>query len=209
MQFKTTTKLFQNKYQYKVVLVCSGAQHFRSGDFADILDRLKKIDLDLNKARSTSRVNIKTVEELEYAVKLAQILDKFTDIDIRVESPWISIYTNNRKDLDAVIKLDKEKIKYISEPPKNSNLNSDSIIMPKMNYDYRVTLGKTTQEHTAFLEWAENSTKCKLTKSCIRDLTKSRSWGGTHFYISGDNNLLFAKVHLGGSISKIERIVKN
>jgi capsular polysaccharide biosynthesis protein len=50
--------------------------------------------------------------------------------------------------------------------------------------------------------------KCKLTKSCIRELEKQRSWGGSHFYITGNNNLLLAKMHLGGSISKIERIIK-
>jgi hypothetical protein len=39
-------------------------------------------------------------------------------------------------------------------------------------------------------------------------LGKSRSWGGTHFYITGDNNLLMAKMHLAGAISKVERIIK-
>jgi hypothetical protein len=80
--------------------------------------------------------------------------------------------------------------------------------MPKMNYDYRVTLGKTTQEYQSFIEWAETSKKIKLTKSCKKDLQRLRTWGGTHFYISGENNLLLAKMHLSGAIAKIERIVK-
>jgi hypothetical protein len=105
-------------------------------------------------------------------------------------------------------KLDSTNVKYICVPPKNSSLTNNTVIMPKMNFDYRVTLGKTMQENTAFITWASTNKKCKLTKSCIRDLGKTRSWGGTHFYITGDNNLLMAKMHLGGSISKVERIIK-
>ena len=78
-----------------------------------------------------------------------------------------------------------------------------------MAYEFRVTMGKTVQPNIAFIEWADTNKKCKLTKSCIRDLEKQRSWGGTHFYITGDNNLLMAKMHLGGAIAKIERIVKS
>lgn len=132
-----------------------------------------------------------------------------SDIDIRVESPWLSIYSNNLADINTLAKIDNTHVKYISKPPDNTILDSGTVIMPKMNYDFRITLGKTTQEHSAFIQWAESNKKLRLTKSCIRDLEKPRSWGGTHFYVTGDNNLLMAKMHLGGSISKVERIVKN
>jgi hypothetical protein len=81
--------------------------------------------------------------------------------------------------------------------------------MTNTDFDYKVTLGKTAQENTSFIEWASANKKVKLTKSCTRDLKKTRSWGGTHFFISGDNNLLLAKMHLGGSISKVEKIIKS
>jgi hypothetical protein len=80
--------------------------------------------------------------------------------------------------------------------------------MSKVNFDYKVTLGKTNQECSAFVQWAENNAKLKLTKSCKTELSKNKSWGGTFFYITGDNNLLMAKMHLGGSINKVERIIK-
>jgi hypothetical protein len=69
-------------------------------------------------------------------------------------------------------------------------------------------MGSTKQEYSTFVEWAEKHPKIKLTKSCIRDLNKNRSWGGTHFYVTGDNNLLMAKMHLGGTISKVQRIIR-
>lgn len=206
---KTTTKLFRGVYQYKVVLLCAGASLFRSGDFESTLTQLKKITLaEKDSSSYYRRVSIKTKDDLDYAFKLQESLSKMSDIDLRVESPWVSIYTNTKSYVDDLIQLDESKVKYISVPPTNTTLDVGVIIMPKTDYDYRVTLGKTSTEHSTFVTWAEASTKIKLTKSCKKDLLKNRTWGGTHFYISGENNLLMAKMHLGGSISKIERIVK-
>jgi hypothetical protein len=150
----------------------------------------------------------KNKDDTGYGIKLATELMDESDIDVRVESPWISIYTNNKSLIKKLTKINPDHVKYVCEPETGTNLQEGTIIMPKMNYDYRVTLGKTVQEHSAFIAWADTNKKCKLTKSCIRELQRSRSWGGTHFYITGDNNLLMAKMHLGGSISKVERIVK-
>ena len=215
MQYKTTKKLFRGIYQYKIVLACAGASVFRSGDMEYALNELKKItitDTGTNKAGApyyaSWRAGIKTQDELDYAFKLQIMLSKLTDIDVRVETPWVSVYTNSLKDVDKIAKVDDTKVKYICVPPPNTNLATNTIIMPKMDYEYRITLGKTTQEHSSFIQWAEASSKLKLTKSCVRDHSKNRSWGGTHFYLSGDNNLLMARMHLGGSIAKIERIIK-
>jgi hypothetical protein len=208
MLFKTTTKLFKGTYQYKIVLICPGAGWFR-GDMSDALEQLKKVNLgNNNKVNSWRNVHIKTQEELDYAFKLQSALSKMSDIDIRVESPWISIYTNSKKQITTLINLDKDQVKYVSAPPSNTTLSSDTIIMPKMNYDFRITLGKTTHEHSTFISWAESNSKIKLTKSAKKDLLKDRTWGGKHLYVTGDNNLLIVKMQLGDSIAKIERIVK-
>jgi len=210
MLVKTTRRLFRGIYQYKIVLVCSGASLFRNGNIEDVLEQLKTAELVDNKKYNPYKINsIKTQTDLVYAIELASMLSNRTDIDIRVESPWVSIYTNDKKLINNLAKIDKTCVKYISEPSANGTLASGTVVMPKMNYDYRITLGKTNQPNHSFIEWAEKSAKCKLTKSCIRDLQKPRSWGGTHLYVTGDNNLLMIKMHLGGNISKIERIVKN
>lgn len=203
MEYKTTRKLFRNLYQYKIVLVCSGASLFRSGDLDSALDLLTSTKLGKN------RTHIKTSEDLDYALAIHSKLSNMSDMEIRVESPWLTVYSNSKSDIHALVKIDKNKVKYVCEPAKDTNLAPNTILMPKMKYDYRITLGKTSQPNPAFIDWASTSKKCKLTKSCIRDLGKPRSWGGTHFYITGDNNLLLAKMHLGGSIAKIERIINN
>ena len=195
MLYKTTRRLFRGIYQYKIVLVCSAASLFRSSAMTDVLIKLK------------TKTN-KNQTDIEYGIKVANELLNKQDLDVRVESPWISIYANDRKLINRLAKIDESHVKYISEPGPGTNLVEGTVVMPKMNYDFRVTLGKTSQPNHSFIEWAEKSAKCKLTKSCIRDLQKLRSWGGTHFYITGDNNLLMAKMHLGGSIAKVERILK-
>jgi hypothetical protein len=213
MLYKTTTRLFKSKYQYKLVITCAGASWFRGGDMDTALDHLKKINLNSSNAATMTwggrrPSGIKTQEDLDYAFKLQKQLKKLKDIDVRVETPWISVYSNSESDINSIIKIDEERIKYVCVPPDKTQLDSNTIIMPKINYEFRVTMGKTTQEHSAFVSWAEKNPKVKLTKSCAKELSRDRSWGGTFFYITGENNLLMAKMHLGSSINKIERIIK-
>lgn len=199
---RLTTKLFRGIYRYKIVLVCAGSSYFRNKELHAVLDSLNNADVSTH--RSTP---IKSIEDKNYAIKLALELSNMTDFELRVESPWLSVYSNNKKAIDKLINLNPDKVKYICEPT-SKNLSADTVIMPKVNYEFRVTLGKTIQEHSSFIDWAEQNKKLKLTNSCKRELARSRSWGGTHFYVTGNNNLLLAKMHLGGSISKVERIIK-
>jgi hypothetical protein len=208
MLYKTTTQLFKGMYQYKVVLICASAGWFRGNDFDTALDRLKKVNLESPNTNYLGGRHIKTQDQLDYAFKLQNQLSLLKDIEVRVEDPWISVYTNNVDNITSLVNLDIDNVKYVCKPADNVSLSSDIIVMPKMPYDYRVTLSKTTQENTAFIQWASTNKNVKLTKSCIKDLSKPRSWGGTHFYVSGDNNLLMSKMHLGATISKVQRIIK-
>jgi hypothetical protein len=216
MLYKVTNRLFRGIYQYKIVLVVPAANAFRSGDMQQTLKDLRSINLiNLLNSKSTTpswqlgwKANVKTQDDLDFCFKLQKIVSSLKDFDIRVESPCVSIYTNNKQDIDKISKTDPDRVKYISKPPDNASLESGVVILPKIDFEYKITLGKTIQEHTAFIEWAQANKKVKLTNSCVRDLSRDRSWGGTYFYITGDKNVLMAKMHLGSSINKIERIVK-
>ena len=207
MKYKETRSLFLGKYQYKIALVCSSATLFRGGDIDNAVIELAKIDLKHPEHFSYWASRIKSAEDLEYVRSLCSDFKKIADYDLRVEQPIINIYTNDIKTVKMFEKKYSDTIKFISKPAEEGTLSSDTIIMNKMDFDYRITMGSTKQEYGTFVEWAEKHPKIKLTKSCIRDLNKSRSWGGTHFYVSGDNNLLMAKMHLGGTISKVQRII--
>jgi len=193
------------KYQYKIVLVLAGAFWFRGRDLDYALERLNSVDLD--SGQQPWHYTIKTHDELNYAYKIHNILLKLDNYMIRVESPWLSFYSNSHKDIITLSKIDKNKVKYISSPAEVGRLDKGTIVMPNTHYDFKVTLGKTTTSYQHFVDWAAEHPKFKLTKTCIRDLGKNRSWGGSYFYVSGDNSLLMAKMHLGGCINKVERIV--
>jgi len=208
MLTKITNRLFNNKYQYKVVLVCGGASYFRDRDFDQIRQRLAVIDFDQPMSRYYQSAGIKNQEELDWTLKLLVVLQNLQDYSVRVEQPFVSIYTNTKKDVDKLIKLEPSKVKYISVPPTNNPLAENTIISSKIDFEYRITLRKTTREHSAFVDWATNNKKLRLTKSCVNALHKNRSWGGTYFYITGDNNLLMARMHLGEAINRVDRIVK-
>jgi len=211
MQIKTTKRLFNNKYQYKIVLVCAGASYFKNKDFSHSIGLISKLNIDESKITARygyKRNSIKDPSDRDYALSLLNIIKDLTDYEIRIENPWISFYTNSREDVDKLCSVSIDQVKYISVPPSSGIIAENTVLLPKIDFEYRVTLGKTTQEHSAFIEWAKSNKKLKLTKSCERDLTRSNSWGGTYFYCTGDNNLLMAKMHLGGSINKVERVVK-
>ena len=199
------------KYQHKVVLVCAGASVFRGSDMDAAISKLDKVDLDANNTAYRYRVvYIKTKEELEYAYSLANTLKQVNDrVEVRVESPWVSVYTNDDKIIDTLIKLDESSVKYVSSPAKGTQLSAGTVVMSKRDYEYKITLGRTLCENSSFVNWAEaHAGKVLLTKSCKRDMLKSSSWGGSHFYLTGDNVLLMARLHLGSSITKVEKITK-
>ena len=207
MRYKETRSLFLGTYQYKIVLICPVANLMRGGDFDGALKALNGWN-GADKNSWTWQSRIKSVDDLECCKLLVKDLKKLKDFDIRIEQPSVNIYTNSVKDVDFLAKKYTDTIKYISKPAVGAELEEDTIFMPKMDFDFKITLGATRQEYTAFVDWASVNAKVKLTKSCIRDLNKNRSWGGTHFYITGNNNLLLAKMHLGSSISKVQRIIK-
>lgn len=207
MIYKETRSLFLGTYQYKVVLICPAATLLRGGDIEGANEQIKDWKWG-DKGVWLWQSRLQKPEDLEFCKSLFADLKKIQDFVVRIESPSVNLYTNNEKDVKFLEKKYKDRIKYISKPSANSELVEGTIVMPKMDFDFKITVGATKQEYTSFISWAESNSKVKLTKSCIRDLSKNRSWGGTHFYITGENNLLLAKMHLGSTISKVQRILK-
>lgn len=208
MQYKTTKKLFMGTYQYKVVLVCACSGMFRGNDLEKTKEILKNYDVTNLAANKWSWGSPKTQADIDYANDIVKVLDKLENYTVRVETPWLSIYSNSTKDLDKIVKTNESAVKYYCIPPANG-LTAGTVIMPKINFEFKVTLSKTTQSHVDFVEWAENNNKIKLTKRCIKDLSRNKSWGGSHFYINGEKTLLLAKMQLSSCIGKVERILSS
>ena len=192
-----------DKYGHKAVLIVPGAQWFRGNHLDVVEEKLKNTDVAQN---FTSK--IRTPADLEYSKKVCTAIQSMLDYDIRVESPLISVYTNTASDIDKLCAIDLSRVKYISKPPAGG-ISKNTVIMEQEGWDYKITLGRTKQSYQEFVEWAENGKGLvKLTGGCKSALLRSHHWGGSHFYVKNDKALTMIRVFLGGSISRVDQVVK-
>ena len=203
IQIKQTTKLFNHKYKYKIVLVSKLAGLFRGCNFENIDVNLKDSTYDwISKASQ---------DEKNHASKLSSALKKCKDFEIRVENPYISFYTNVDKDIEALSKIDSERVKYVSMPATGTEtaLTEGKVIVKNIDFDYKVTMGRTRQEFTSFVEWCEGKDKIRMPKRAKKDLCRKSCWGGSHFYVKDEKMLLMVKVFIGSYIHSVESVVKS
>lgn len=199
---KITSKLYYNKYKYKVVLLTSTASWFRSKNFEFTAKKIV--------TGEPYYLDQKTPAEKQYAQELLELFTKLEDYDLRVENPLLSFYTNNEKDALKVAKVDANRTKYVSYPSTDSEhlLEYNTVILKRLDYGFKITMAQCPNDVSNFVQWCENNNKVRLTERAKRDLNKPRSWGGSHFYVKDDKTLTMVKMFLGSYISKIERVVK-
>ena len=206
IQTKQTTKLFNGKYKYKIVLVTKTASWFRGANLEHVkaMTAVQDMSTHAHWARSIATT------EIEYAVKLTSAMQKMTDFIVRIESPYINFYTNNKADIEKLAKVDSDSVKYVSVPAPGSeaNLEDKKIIVKNLDYDYRVTMGRTKQNYNNFLQWCSGKDKVKLTKRALSQLSKEHSWGGYYFYVKDEKSLTMVKMFLSSNIQNVERCVK-
>jgi hypothetical protein len=137
-----------------------------------------------------------------------QIYNKLTATDdycTRVEFPAVTIYTNTYSDIIALRDIDTNKVRSISMPP--ANLTAGTVYMPTIDYEFRVTIGRTEKKYLDFLEWADAINKLRITNGCRDMLSQYSSYGGGHFYVTGENMLLMCRMQLAGIKLTVDRIV--
>jgi hypothetical protein len=202
---KYSTKLFQNRYKYKVVFTSGVAGWFRGSDVEKI-QKYYENDDGLYYSRTA------TAEDKDHARKLAIELSAIQDNNwqTRVESPFVSVYVNTEKDLETVVKNCKERIKYVEIPDPNSeNKLAEGIVLVKnLDFNYKVTVGSSTQCHLNFVQWCENNAKIRLPKRAQHDLSRDRNYGGGFFYVKDEKTLMMVKMFLGRTITKVETVVR-
>jgi hypothetical protein len=200
MQVKTTKKLYKGKYQYNIVLVCAFSHVFR-GTNSDTY--FKRIDRE-SKSLKTSNT-WRSLADIVYTKKIYNTLIAMDDYCTRVEFPTVTIYTNNYSDIIALRDIDVDTVRSINMPP--ANLKVGTVYMPTINYEFRVTIGRTEKQYLDFLEWADAINKLRITNGCREMLLQPASYGGGHFYVTGDNMLLMCRIQLAGVRLTVDRIV--
>lgn len=206
---KETKTLFAGKYNYKIVLVCPAAGWFRSKNYDFTRSKLDEVEPH---HYHDKWFRIKNDEDLNYCYKVLDVLEKFndTEYDIRIESPLISIYTNNKIYIEQLAGIDKETIKFVSLPAKNiQRLDPGKVVVKTLDYDYKVYLATIkNKDHSSFLNWTKDNNKIRITKRCIKDLNQRISWGGSYFYVKDAKTLTMVKMFLGTDISRVEQVIK-
>jgi hypothetical protein len=205
IKVKDTVSLFSNKYKYKIVIVCPVASWYRGNDLDNVKEQLAKLNLSTNQPW----VKIKSQDDIDFCHALYNTIVKLSDYDLRIEHPLINFYTNNTSDIEVLSKLNPDRIKYISLPNKqNPALTNNTVLVKRLDYDYKVHIGKSRRENSKFVSWAENNDKIRLTGRAKKDLMRSASWGGSYFYVKGEKTLTMVKLFLTSEISKVESVIK-
>lgn len=191
-------------YQYKVVLVCPAASWFRGNDLAFVETKLGHLG-----SATPPWLTLKNPGDKEFCFDLLSILKQFSNYDLRVEHPILNFYTNDTSQVEALTALDPTRVKYISMPNKQyPQLTKGTVIVKNLDFDYKVYLGRTRKPFIEFIVWASNNKKMRLTGKAKEDLSRTHSWGGSYFYVKGEQTLTMVKMFVGSEISKIETIIK-
>ena len=205
IQYKETKKLYQGKYQHRIVLIGAGVHVFRGGNLDGAFKKLSALTVQSSDPNFYYSNAVKTQDDLNYLFDVYSTFSRMTDFTVRVETPWLSVYTNDEADIISLKLINKNRVKAIYKPKINL---SDGEVVSTLPYDYKVSIKAKQDTQHAFIEWAKQFDTIRLPNSCVDILTNGRNWHvESYFYVKGDKTLTMAQLHLGGVIKKIERIV--
>jgi hypothetical protein len=200
---KHSTKLFQGKYKYKIVFTSGVAGWFRGSSIENIRQSYERKDSYYHSRNAT-------LTELNHALKMSDVLETIEDWHARVETPFVSIYLNNERDLESIVKNCKNRVKYVEIPdPKSQDLLTQGcVLVKKLDFKFRVSLGVSNQNHSNFVHWCENNPKIRMPKRAKRDLIRDGNTGGGFFYVKDEKSLTMVKMFLGRTITKVETVIQ-
>ncbi len=202
---KRTKKLFDNTYAYKAVIVCPLSNLFRGNNIQYAQQKLKEI-------KKTGQYPLwakkATVRDIDFGLDICKTLFKFQDYSLRIESPFISFYSNNLSHIKSITELDYDAVKYVTMPIERQSMEKDTVYVRRLDYGFKITMGRTTQSQLNFLQWTKaNAGKIRMPKRCLEDLERGHSWGGGHFYVKDDKTLTMVRMFLGNSIARVDKVV--
>lgn len=206
IKVKHSQKLFENKYEYKTVIICPGGHWFRGKNLGYAQEMLN--EWLAGKLGKYQWLKLRTRDDYEYCLKVLNFLKKLNYFHIRVEQPLLSFYTNNFDDAVKLANIDPLRTKYLVKPPENIKITTGVIVLKRIDHLYRITLGKTNQSYAHFVEWSESSDKIRMPKNCKKELLRENSWGGSYFYVKDDRALTMVKLFIGSDIARVDKVIK-
>lgn len=207
LKTKVTKQLFKGKYPFAIKLKLIGLFYFTS------IQKIEEFEKNILEYYATNDPiwcayfhNRSSEEEVNHTKLVINYLKNLINYDVRVEIPFLTIYTHSETILNNIINLVPKNVHQISKPPINMLLKPNEIYSPTIPFEYKVNIRGNKQDNSSFLEWARESPNVQLTEGCRFDLSRQLPHG-SYFYVSGDDNLFLAKLYLGSQIKQILKIV--
>jgi hypothetical protein len=211
-----TTKLFYDQYLYKLTVVNPLVSIFRGKNLTYARQQLDKLQLqyETNSILAFSfhygaRVIQLTEQEFTAAKILLAEFNMHKNYTLRIESPRMAIYSNNKKWVNTL--LEKPIVTTEFWEPNNASINlliKNNIIITDQyfNYNYKITLKEKV--NTQFYNWLiNNSHKVKIGDTCLECIKNGDYVRGFYFYLKGEKTLSIVNLMIGGEIARIDNIV--
>lgn len=208
-----TTKLFYNKYAYRLQICNSLAVCFREKNLSFARQVLDKLQHQFeNKEPLEFRLGLRgrPVSESYFkdAKRLLTVFSNMEDYKLRVEQNYINVYANDEDWINRVknsIQTDHSIISLYK--PGNYKLDANTIIVDKDNgFQYKITLGNKSGS-PEFALWADNNPKLVKVGPVLREECLNSGWvSGCYFYARDDKTLQLVALIIN-NIRRIDKLV--
>lgn len=199
MKTGETTKLWYNRYLYKIVVQSRNswpAWRFRHATSWLKWDELQNPDYD-----EDQRIN--------FAVN--ELLQKADDYRSRAEGHAVSIFTNNKKLISDIASIAGDRVEEIWEPnPDTQHLLKDAntiVVKERPLYPMRVMLNDQ-KISPDFAKWVDaNPDKIRIGDAAYSAIKRGWMTGGLYFYLRDDKILSLVNLMIHQNIRRIDRLV--
>lgn len=214
-QRSSTTKLFYDRYLYRVSIHNSLSSFFRDKNFTYAREQLDKLQtlydyqqpLRLKWGLRNAEVSL---EDFVSAKFLLSEFEKHNDFTLRIQSPTLNLYTNNESWVDF-LEQQKLNVYQVTKPCKEDikNLAANTIIINDLvDYEYKITLKDRIDPN--FSIWVKaNRDKIKIGEVALENISNNNYVRGFYFYIKNEKILQLCNLMIGGSIARIDKIVSS
>jgi hypothetical protein len=220
-------KLFYGQFLYKILIYCPAGRTIYQQNELELEEKLL-VRLELNRrynfggswySHYDSEVIKKysSLTQLKYFHNLR--FDKTKQIKIRVEEPYISIYSNDEKELfDICQEVSPDRLTKIYRPKtsqaEQSLLNGEIITSDIIDFNFKVFLKPykfdSYESKNAFKHHLENiKSSYHLTKKVTLFLESDKLFfTGGYFYCNDQDSLFFVKLAFPNLVSSIFKLTR-
>lgn len=200
---------------YKLVIRNELALLFREKNYVWAKYSLDKLQSQLEQGAEVlhfvrgQRYETISIPAFLVAQKLFHEFTNFDDMKLRIQHPWMQIYSNDIKWLKSIVKKVPDSCEELWEPSK-SNMNlleANTIISYNIkDYQYKVTLGNRTCPN--FINWVDsNLDKIKIGHKTYDAIAHNDYTKGLYFYIRDEKVLNLINLIIGPAAQRIDKIV--